>query len=653
MDFFRHQREASRRSVIFIVLFSIVVVAIEAMVMWVARKTALFFQMQDPVPLVLTAGILAFCIILFGTLIRVNELRRNGGAAVAQSLGGELLEISHANEDDQLAFDVQKFRNVVGEMSVAARVPMPTLYWLPKEYGINAFVAGYTAADAVLCVTKGALTDLSRDELQGVVAHEFGHLLNGDMRLNTRVSGWLSGIYSLHTFGCKVFEYGFTGIPVNPKDDEDRFAHPYVMGISLIVSVAFIVIGSIGFFFGRLLQAAVSRQREYLADASAVQFTRQTKGLAGALKKIYYGTSMLSSPLSGEFNHFFLSNGGNAFFDFSTHPPLLSRISRLDKYFQAHRSVSQRVKKIAELENTYSSSSSKRVSIEPLAFETLGVLPKADIVQIGFDPAQSPKIDLSNRAALAHPVVVPGKISVYETIKFLFATLIGFSDEPTREKQYRAILDDGWEAKLILDIKALIPEVVSMPMFRRLMRLRLMMTYLHQLSAEQRQTLRQTLDALINADQSISLLEVAVELQVARYLSDIDRPAKSVPQRSVHYQQCTDAIELLARIVTENADRHAGEIVVDAVPGAAQILDEALNRLNRLTWHSKKRLFVSLFERCGENITPNQQEILSLFAVCLHAPPLALMIDAHSLEINADGLTIEEVDKNQDRFGKK
>ena len=185
---------------------------------------------------------------------------------VASQLGGRLVNPTTTNPDER------KLLNVVEEMAIAAGIPVPQVYVLPEESGINAFAAGHTTSDAVVAVTSGAMRLLSRDELQGVIGHEFSHILNGDMRLNIRLMGIVFGILCLTIIGRVLLQ-------VRGRSSRDRNPLP-------LLGLALIAIGWIGVFFGRLIQAAVSRQREFLADASAVQFTRNPEGLAGALKKI-------------------------------------------------------------------------------------------------------------------------------------------------------------------------------------------------------------------------------------------------------------------------------------------------------------------------------------------------------------------------------
>jgi Zn-dependent protease with chaperone function len=247
-------------------------------------------------------------VILIGSVSRTLQLAR-GGSAVAELLDGRLINPNTSDADER------KLLNVVEEMSIASGVPVPQVYVMDGEAGINAFAAGHSASDAAVSVTRGCMKLLSRDELQGVIGHEFSHTLNGDMRLNLRLMGLVFGILCLAVIGRVLVRARRTKYPMP------------------LVGLALIVIGWAGVFFGRLIQAAVSRQREVLADASAVQFTRNPAGLAGALKKILIYGSRINSPHAEEASHLFFANGlGNSLF--STHPPLTERIRALRPSFE-------------------------------------------------------------------------------------------------------------------------------------------------------------------------------------------------------------------------------------------------------------------------------------------------------------------------------
>lgn len=265
-----------------------------------------------------TAGFVAalatLLVITVASLFKISRLR-GGGGVVARELGGTL--VSPDTQDRRL----RRLRNVVEEIAIASGTPVPEIYVLAQEPGINAFAAGWSPADAAVAVTEGALERLNRDELQGVIAHEFSHILNGDMRLNIKLMGVLFGILVIGVAAREVLLRARGG-------GRDGAA-------LLLVALGVMIIGYVGLFFGRLIKAGVSRQREYLADASAVQFTRQNQGLAGALKKIAATAegSKLAAHDGEEVSHMLFGDGVGYSSLFATHPPLLERIKRLDRAF--------------------------------------------------------------------------------------------------------------------------------------------------------------------------------------------------------------------------------------------------------------------------------------------------------------------------------
>ncbi|CAN5640085.1 M48 family metallopeptidase [soil metagenome] len=267
----------------------------------------------------LVTTVVTLAIIGLGSLYRLASLR-GGGEPVALQLGG--VPVPEDTRDPHL----RRLRNVVEEISIASGVPVPRLYVLEQESAINAFAAGYAPNDAVIAVTRGALDQLNRDELQGVVAHEFSHVLNGDMRLNIRLIGLLFGILMLSLIGRRILMYG---------GGRGRGA-----AAVLVAALIALVIGGIGLFFGRMIKAGVSRTRERLADASAVQFTRQTAGLAGALKKIagvQAGSRLADRGDAEEVSHMLFGDGVGLSGLFATHPPILQRIQALEHAFKAEQ----------------------------------------------------------------------------------------------------------------------------------------------------------------------------------------------------------------------------------------------------------------------------------------------------------------------------
>jgi Zn-dependent protease with chaperone function len=324
VDFFERQDKARRHTAFLVFYF---VLAVILLIGAVYLAVALIFggiQLKagaddvatswSQAEMFLGTAIATLAVIGTGSFFKTLSLAR-GGRAVAELLDGRLVNPNSTEANER------KLLNVVEEMAIASGVPVPQVYVMDGEPGINAFAAGHSASDAAISVTRGALTMLTRDELQGVIAHEFSHLLNGDMKLNLRIMGLIFGILCLTVIGRVLIR---TRGKKNPLP---------------LLGLALIIIGWVGVLFGRLIQAAVSREREFLADASAVQFTRNPAGLAGALKKIggIAEGSQLQSDRAEEASHFFFANGlKSRFFGFATHPPLLERIQALDPSFDGN-----------------------------------------------------------------------------------------------------------------------------------------------------------------------------------------------------------------------------------------------------------------------------------------------------------------------------
>ncbi|MDO4586562.1 MAG: M48 family metallopeptidase [Planctomycetia bacterium] len=266
------------------------------------------------------------------SLFKVVQLSQLQGDGIATSLGGELIHRSTTSPQEK------RLLNIVDEMAIASGIPVPNVYLLRTEPGINAFAAGFSPESSVIGVTQGALDYLNRDELQGVIAHEFSHILNGDSKMNLRLIGVLFGLEMIVLVGLVIYRNLFMISFASDRDrDNDGKAQAIVLGL-LLFSIGIIIIGWIGMFFSNLIRAAVSRQREFLADASAVQFTRNPLGIGGALKKIGCPRvgSMINHSHSVETSHLFFGNIFRpGFFSslFRTHPDLTVRIQRIDPNF--------------------------------------------------------------------------------------------------------------------------------------------------------------------------------------------------------------------------------------------------------------------------------------------------------------------------------
>jgi Zn-dependent protease with chaperone function len=289
-NFFEQQDHARRESRKLLILFGLAVTAI-VVVVNITLAVAWQYAMRGHGPVrypqgffvITTLGVLLF--IGLGTLYQIFQLR-DGGDAVAEMAGGRLVS------PDSTDLHERRLLNVVEEMALASGIACPNVYILDEEDGINAFAAGFQQNQAVVAVTRGTLERLNRDELQGVVGHEFSHILNGDMRMNIQLIGVLFGIQMLALFGRELFEWGarFSG-GSRSKDDKG----PSLGMIMLVVGIVLFVVGYVGIFFGRLIQSAISRQREFLADASAVQFTRNRRASVVLYKK---SVASVSKPVA-------------------------------------------------------------------------------------------------------------------------------------------------------------------------------------------------------------------------------------------------------------------------------------------------------------------------------------------------------------------
>lgn len=328
MDFFEAQDRARRRTKWLLLYF---VGALIGIVVSVYLVTVIGMQvggmrmpLWNPELFLLVAGVTSV-LIIGGSLFKSMQLS-GGGATVAADLGGRLVDPGTSD------YNERKLLNVVQEMAIASGTPVPQVYVMDEELAINAFAAGTDPSNAVIGVTRGCIERLSRAELQGVIAHEFSHILNGDMRLNMRLIGVIFGILILMIIG-RTMLYSMRHMAYSSRNNRNGGGLVIVV---LVLGIGFFIVGGIGMLFARMIQAAVSRQREFLADSSAVQFTREPDGLAGALKKIggLDDGSRVRSPKALEASHMFFAEGGLFTWGLATHPPLKVRIKAIQPHWQ-------------------------------------------------------------------------------------------------------------------------------------------------------------------------------------------------------------------------------------------------------------------------------------------------------------------------------
>ena len=311
MDFFESQERAKRNTSRLVAMFVAALLATMASVH--VLLTLLFAKgnFADVRMLGISLGSVLLVVVI-GMAVKFAQMS-HGGRAVAEAMGGVQVDPGSSDPAER------RILNVVEEMAIASGVRVPPVF-LIDEPSINAFAAGNSQDDAVIGVTRGCIEQLSRDELQGVMAHEFSHIFHRDTRLNMQLVAWLGGIFAISLVGRIIMRSALSAGSSREKNDGKM--------VALALGGAVFLIGIVGYFFGRIIQSAVSRQREYLADASAVQYTRNPDGIAGALEKIAHGAgSRIAAPAAAEFSHFFFANGMSSLF--STHPPIEERIARI------------------------------------------------------------------------------------------------------------------------------------------------------------------------------------------------------------------------------------------------------------------------------------------------------------------------------------
>ena len=466
-------------------------------------------------------GLGVIAVVALGSLFRLAQLR-GGGKVVAEAMGGRLLNTGSRDADEQ------KVLNVVEEIAIASGTPVPPVY-LMEDSAINAFAAGYKAQDAVIGITRGCVQQLNRDELQGVIAHEFSHIFNGDMRLNIRLMGLLYGIMVIGLIGYYIVRgsvYRGHGSRSNKKG-----------GGIVVLGIGLLIVGYGGTFFGNIIKAAVSRQREFLADASAVQFTRNPDGIAGALKKIggYKEGSNINSTDASEISHMLFSQGLKTSFTglFATHPPLADRISRIDPYWRGDfiETASHKPSSPSAEQTSGFAAGGASTRAEGFISHAEGSLSQAEgsisaIDSIGEPSSQHIALAASNLSQLPDEVLEDAHSS-FGACMLMHCLLMELAI-PATEKKQLAILKAGLNPRQFSSLMAIRTKVswVSRDLYLTL--IDLCLPALKQLSAIQYRTFMSHLSQLIVADEHISVFEWCV-FKILRY--NLDQEAQTKEKR--------------------------------------------------------------------------------------------------------------------------
>ncbi|MCU0771030.1 MAG: M48 family metallopeptidase [Verrucomicrobia bacterium] len=519
MDFFDRQDKARRNTAKLVVYFALAVVFL---ILTIYAVFMLIFSRTHPwnPELLLWVSLGTLAVIVIGSLTKTAELGR-GGSAVAEMLGGQLLNPNTTDPDER------KLLNVVEEMALASGMQVPAVYLLRNEAGINAFAAGHTSNDAAIGVTQGCIRMLNRDELQGVIAHEFSHILNGDMRLNVRLIGLIFGILCLAVIGRVLLRVRGSGRDRNPLP---------------IIGLALILIGGVGVFFGRLIQAAVSRQREFLADAAAVQFTRNPDGIAGALKKMgsLAQGSALQTPHATEAGHLFFGNGlavslGSAF---ATHPPLTQRIQAIDPSFDGSYPAIT-LSESAAREDRPAPARARGPFPFPFPLPEAGRRDGAGVSQLAGGtltagavlPTDIPSTVHLRKAAEILDGLSPNlRDALHDAMgasAAIYALLLSHSDT-MRRRQLDFIAHQAGPS-LRGELLKLADEIQQLPADHRLPLIDLAIAGLRELSPRQYFDFKETIDRLVRMDGSIDLFEYALQRVVMHHLApQFEPPRKQV-----------------------------------------------------------------------------------------------------------------------------
>lgn len=521
MDFFEHQEQARRKSHVLVFYFFLAVLGIILSIYAVVvganhfaagdgKTGAAPIQIWEP-RLFLISAVATAGVILVGTGYKTLQLS-GGGAVVAKELGGRKLD---PNTTD---FHERRLINVIEEMAIASGVPVPEIYVMDEENAINAFAAGKSTSDAVIGVTRGCMKLLSRDELQGVIAHEFSHILNGDMRLNLRLIGLLFGILFIAMIGQTVLRGMRHTRSSNSKEGGGAMLFILVLGLALML------IGYVGLFFGKLIKAAVSRQREFLADASAVQFTRNPDGIAGALMKIgglSHG-SRIGNPMAEEASHLFFGNALSGAV-MATHPPLQERIKRLLPNWNGKFSDSALpdISPSAEqrqVENRSSSLAAEEMGVSGLAGSTDGVTRLSESEAFAsLEKVHPEQVALGQNLLAGFPSHWMAAVHSESGAQAMVFALLLAQDDELRGHELSGLRSATDETTYLATVK-LHREIAGLHSAAKLALVDLAIGSLRHLSPDEYVRFRNIIGSLMASDHQINLFEFTLQKVIRRHL---------------------------------------------------------------------------------------------------------------------------------------
>ncbi|MEM7358064.1 MAG: M48 family metallopeptidase [Pseudomonadota bacterium] len=649
MNFFEHQEKARKQSrwiiLAFIGVALLIVLAVDLLVL-------LFFTLQGP----MTTGASAITHVGIDTLLAPQNLvanssvllgssaatggviglaslgkiasLRSGGGKVAKDMGGIMVT---PDTKDPLR---RRLYNVVEEISIASGTPVPEVYVMENEPGINAFAAGYSPNDAAVAVTQGTLEKLDRSELQGVIAHEFSHIFNGDMRINIRMMGVIFGIMVLAILGRKFLRSS----RYRMSSSRDNNGSVIVM-----IGLALTIIGYIGLFFARWMKSALSRQREYLADASAVQFTRDPEGISGALKKIaaYNHSSYLKADAE-EVSHMLFGTGYRSLM-FATHPPLEKRITRIEKNFDVNEiaRLAKKLKAQEQREHIQAEQAEKEQKRRKSGKRSGGIFDVGSMIEnIG-----NPEFERIVAAAMLTAEIPQGLSDAAHSLEWapevLFYCLMD-DDLALREKQLLIVVQqmgDISEKKLshLLNAnKTIAPE-------QRLPLLEICFPTLKRRPVSDLEKILETINQLVVVDNKIDSFEYLLSRMITKHLRESKSPASASQHGRKKLKDCAQQLSVVVSIVASHGQETAGAQGLQQAQKAYRAgmssvginhtnlsfrddwqlrLDEAIATLDKLTPAGKQSVVEALMATVSEDekVVTAEHEMLRAVCSLIHVP---------------------------------
>lgn len=576
--------------------------------------------------MLLTSSAITAGIIGIASLGKIASLR-SGGAKVAVGLGGTLVS---GDTRDPLK---RRLYNVVEEISIASGTPVPDVFVLENERAINAFAAGYGTADAAVAVTQGTLEKLNRAELQGVIAHEFSHIFNGDMRINIRLMGVIFGIMVLAIIGRKFLH----------SSRYRRSSKDNSVSAAIAIGLALMVVGYIGLFFARWMKSALSRQREYLADASAVQFTRDPDGIAGALKKIaaYNHQSYLRAD-SEEVSHMLFANGIRSLM-FATHPPLEQRIGRIEKGFKENEiaELAKKLKRQEKREHLQAKLAEEEQAKENKAKKHNGMLGVDTILG---DIGQPNTSRIIAAALLADSMSDSLKQAAHSTEwapEVLLYCLLD-SDDELREKQLLSVIQemgDISESKIrhLISANGLVKIEERLPLFE------IAFPSLKRRPQEDIERILSGVDKMALVDNNIDSFEYLLSRLIKQTLFEAHIPNRTRLHGSKHVKDCIEELTLIVSTLASHGQNSTSPQALQYAQRAFKAgmssagiehknltftdnwqaeVDKALIKLNKLTISDKaivvKALATTVLD--DKKLITEEQEMMRVICGLIHVP---------------------------------